>query len=55
MKPKTPKLLEFLDIELMVWEERLQQGEVPSLGDVQYVAKVSKKIHRVLDRNGVLI
>lgn len=48
------KLLEFLDIELSEWEERLQQGEVPSLGDVHHVAKVSKKIHRVLDSNGIL-
>ena len=28
------KLLEFLDIELTEKEQRLQQGEVPSLGDV---------------------
>ena len=48
------KLLEFLDIELSEWEERLQQGEEPSLSDVHHVAKVSKKIHRVLDRNGIL-
>ena len=48
------KLLEFLDIELSEWEERLQQGGVPSLGDIHHVARVSKKIHRVLDRNGIL-
>ena len=48
------KLLEFLDMELMDWENRLQQGEVPGLGDVQHIAKISHKIQKVLDKNGVL-
>ena len=48
------KLLEFLDLELMDWEHRLDQGEVPSLGDVQRMAKISRKIYKVLDKNGVL-
>ncbi len=48
------KLLEFLDLELMDWEDRLQQGEVPGLGDIQKIAKISRKIHKVLDNNGVL-
>ena len=48
------KLLEFLDMELMEWEDRLLQGEVPSLGDVQHVAKISQKIYKVLDKNGVI-
>ncbi|MBE9561060.1 MAG: hypothetical protein IMF15_09745 [Proteobacteria bacterium] len=48
------KLLEFLELELMDWEDRLQQGEVPGLGDVQRMAKISRKIYKILDRNGVL-
>ena len=48
------KLLEFLDLELMDWEDRLDKGEVPSLGDIQRLAKISLKIRAVLDRNGVL-
>ena len=48
------KLLEFLDLELMDWEDRLQQGEVPGLGDVQRLAKISLKIRKILDKNGVL-
>lgn len=48
------KLLEFLDMELMDWEDRLQQGEVPGLGDIQRMAKISRRIHKVLDKNGVL-
>ena len=48
------KLLEFLDMELMDWERRLDKGEVPSLADIQHIAKISQKIYKVLDRNGVL-
>jgi len=48
------KLLEFLDLELMNWEDRLQQGEVPTLWDVQRMAKISRRVYKVLDRNGVL-
>lgn len=48
------KLLEFLDLELMDWEDRLEKGSVPSLGDIQRLAKISLKIRAVLDRNGVL-
>ena len=48
------KLMEFLDLELMDWEDRLQQGEVPNLGDVQRIARISRKVHAVLDKNGAL-
>ncbi len=48
------KLLEFLEIELMDWGHRLDQGEIPNLGDIQRMAKISQKIYKVLDRNGLL-
>ena len=48
------KLLDYLDLELIDWENRLQQGDVPGLGDIQRVAKISRRIYKVLDRNGVL-
>lgn len=48
------KLLEFLDLELMDWEDRLQQGEVPTLGDVQRLSKISRRVYKTLDKNGVL-
>jgi len=48
------KLLEFLDIELMDWQQRLDKGEIPGLGDIQRMAKISQRIHKVLDKNGVL-
>ncbi len=48
------KLLDYLDTELTDWENRLSNGEVPGLGDVQRIAKTSKKIYRVLARNGLV-
>lgn len=48
------KLLDYLDLELMDWEDRLNNGEIPGLNDIQRLAKSSLKIHRVLDRNGLL-
>jgi hypothetical protein len=32
----------------------LQQGEVPTLRDVQRMAKISRRVYKVLDKNGVL-
>ena len=48
------KLLDYLDIELLIWEERLKKEEIPSLDDIQRIAKTSRKIYRVLDKNNVL-
>ena len=48
------KLLDFLDSELEYWECQLDNGETPSLGDVQRLAKRSRKIYEALDRSGLL-
>ncbi len=48
------KLLDYLDIELEDWEYRIKEGEVPDFGEIQRIAKTSKKIHKVLDRNGLV-
>jgi hypothetical protein len=48
------KLLEYLDMELCDWQQRLQANEQPSLGDVQCLAKLSRKIYRSLQRNGLV-
>jgi hypothetical protein len=48
------KLLDFLDSELGYWECQLDNGETPSLGDVQRLAKHSMKIYQALDRSGLL-
>ncbi len=48
------KLLDYLDLELMHWENRLEEGDAPDLQDIQRLAKTSFKIHRVLEKNGLI-
>ncbi|RDH81764.1 MAG: hypothetical protein DIZ80_12820 [endosymbiont of Galathealinum brachiosum] len=48
------KLLDYLDSELAGWESRLYDGEVPCLADIQKLAKSSKKIYKVLEKNDLL-
>lgn len=48
------KLLEFLATELEDWEQRLAQGEQPSLVDLSQLAKSGWEIHRVLQHNGLV-
>ena len=48
------KLMLYLETELDSWESRLDEGEVPSFGDLDRLARQGRKIHRVLQRNGVL-
>ncbi|GAB6040040.1 hypothetical protein [Endothiovibrio diazotrophicus] len=50
----SPKLLEYLAGELEEWEERLERGEVPTLGDVDRLAKSSRKVYRALAKGGVV-
>lgn len=45
------KLIDFLDMELGEWEQRLKQGEKPGLGDINKLAKTSQKVFRVLQKN----
>ncbi|GAB4348152.1 MAG: hypothetical protein Kow006_08580 [Gammaproteobacteria bacterium] len=49
----TPKLLEYLDTELAEWEQRLDSGERPTLGDLHRLGKTCRKIHAVLQKNGL--
>ena len=48
------KLLDFLALEIEQWEERLDQGEAPSLSDVHKLGKTAKKIHTVLVKNQLI-
>jgi len=48
------KLMEYLDMELINWEKRLQDGEWPSFGDINQLLKTSKKVANVLKRNQLL-
>lgn len=48
------KLIEFLDMELVEWEQRLKKGEIPDLGDVSELAKKCKHVHEALEENGLI-
>lgn len=50
----TLKLLEYLDTELIDWERRLNAGDIPNLGDINRLAKSSRKIYRALQKNGLV-
>lgn len=45
------KLLEYMDQEITEWEQRLDNGEIPNLGDIQKLSKTSQKIYKVLEKN----
>lgn len=45
------KLLEYIDMEINEWEQRLDKGEIPTLGDIQKLSRSSLKIYRVLQQN----
>ena len=48
------KLLDFLDCELLDWQQRLDDGEVPGLGDLDRLGRTCRKVYRVLERNGLV-
>jgi len=48
------KLLDYLDAELEDWELRLKSGEHPDFGEIQRIAKTSKKIYMIMQRNGLV-
>lgn len=48
------KLLDYLEGELDEWETRLDQGEKPGLAELSKLAKTSRRVHRVLEKNGLV-
>jgi len=48
------KLLEFLDIDLSGWESRLNNGDIPNLGDVHTLARDCKEIYAILRKKGFI-
>ncbi|MFD2111014.1 hypothetical protein [Thiorhodococcus fuscus] len=47
------KLLQFLDGELESWERRLDGGERPGFEELSNLVRTARKVHRVLERNGL--
>ena len=48
------KLMEYLDTQLEEWEADLKVGEEPTFGDIQKLAKTSRKIYGVLEKNNLI-
>lgn len=48
------KLLEYLEQEIEWWQSEVKNGATPSLGDVEKLARSSRKIYSVLKKNEVL-
>lgn len=48
------KLVEFLDTELCEWQQKLNQGIVPKLGEVEKLGRTAGRIFKVLCRNGII-
>ncbi len=48
------KLINFLENELEDWEYRLNNKEVPNFKDINKLAKMATKIHRVLVKNNLI-
>lgn len=47
-------LLEYLEQEIIYWESSLARGEIPSLGDINKLARSAKKIYKVLQLNNLV-
>lgn len=48
------KLLDYLEMELESWEQRLARGDRPDFGDLNRLARSARRIQRALQRNGLL-
>lgn len=48
------KLMEFLDQELESQQQDIDMGEVPTLGQIHKLARLAKKVHKVLAKNGLI-
>jgi hypothetical protein len=44
------KLLEYIDVEITEWEQRLENGGIPNFRDIQKLSKTSRNIYRVLKK-----
>ncbi|HHI77473.1 MAG TPA: hypothetical protein ENJ94_09885 [Gammaproteobacteria bacterium] len=47
------KLLTYLEDELCAWEARLDAGERPGLAELSQLMATARRVHRVLERNGL--
>jgi len=48
------KLMAYIEQEIETWEMALAAGDIPTLGDVDRLAKTSRKIAAVMVKNGLI-
>jgi len=48
------KMMQFIEGEYEYWQQMLADEETPTLGDIQNLARSTKKIHKVLRSNGII-
>jgi len=48
------KLLEYIEMEIIDWEQRLENREIPNFRDVEKLSKTGCKIYKVLEKNNLV-
>ena len=48
------KLLEYMNMEITDWEQRLENHEVPNFKDIQKLSKTGCKIYKILAMNDLV-
>ena len=48
------KLLEYLDIDLLNWEERLKRGDKPTMTDLVVLGKTCQEVYDIMKKKGLI-
>jgi hypothetical protein len=48
------KLLEYLDIDLLNWEDKLKKGIVPTLTDLERLGRECRETYEILKNRGII-
>jgi hypothetical protein len=48
------KLLEYMEMEITEWQQRLANHEIPNFRDIQKLSKTGCKIYRILGKNNLV-
>ena len=48
------KLLEYLDIDLLNWEDKLKKGQNPTLTDLERLGRECLETYKILQKHGVV-
>lgn len=48
------KLLEFIELEITEWEQRLDNGDIPDFRDIRKLSKSSTQVYKALIKNNLV-